>query len=146
MPSPLAPMNPVERLQADFGNTGLSIGAHPMRFHREALNRMRVLPASSLKNTADGRAVRVAGAVICRQQPGTAKGFVFLSMEDETGIANVIFKPDVFQRLRVTILSNPYLLIDGILQNQRGVASVKATDARPCPVATTAVPSSHDFH
>ncbi len=146
MPSPLAPMNPVERLQADFGNTGLSIGAHPMRFYREALNRMRVLPASSLKNTADGRAVRIAGAVICRQQPGTAKGFVFLSMEDETGIANVIFKPDVFQRLRVTILSNPYLLIDGILQNQRGVASVKATDAQPCPVATTAVPASHDFH
>ena len=64
----------------------------------------------------------------------------------ETGIANVIFKPDIFQRLRVTILSNPYLLIDGILQNQRGVASVKATDARPCPVATTAVPTSHDFH
>ena len=146
MPSSLAPMNEIERLQADFANTGLSIGAHPMRFHRERLNRMHVVPAARLKQIADGRAVRVAGAVICRQQPGTAKGFVFLSMEDETGIANVIFKPDVFQRLRVTILNTSYLLVDGILQNQRGVASVKAFDARPCLMPTTAVAASHDFH
>ncbi len=144
--SPLAPMNPIERLQADFANTGLSIGAHPMRFHREQLDRMRVISAAKLKDVADGRFIRVAGAVICRQQPGTAKGFVFLSLEDETGIANIILKPDVFQRLRVTVLNHSYLLVEGVLQNQRGVASVKATNVRPCIMPTGAVASSHDFH
>ena len=145
-PSPLAAMNPIERLQADFANSGLSIGSHPMRFHRERLNTMQVMPAAQVKHTPDGRFVRVAGAVICRQQPGTAKGFVFLSIEDETGIANVILKPDVFDRLRVPVLSNSYLIVDGILQNQRGVASIKATDVRPCIMPTTAVAASHDFH
>jgi error-prone DNA polymerase len=145
-PSPLVPMNPIERLQSDFANTGLSIGAHPMRFHREQLDRMQVVPAAKVKHMPDGLHIRVAGAVICRQQPGTAKGFVFLSLEDETGIANVILKPDVFQRLRVTVLNNSYLLVDGVLQNQRGVASIKATDIRPCLVPTSAMASSHDFH
>ncbi|HTB10833.1 MAG TPA: error-prone DNA polymerase [Bryobacteraceae bacterium] len=145
-PSPLAAMNPIERLQADFANSGLSIGSHPMRFHRERLNTMHVIPAAQVKNMPDGRFIRVAGAVICRQQPGTAKGFVFLSLEDETGIANVILKPDVFERLRVPVLNSSYLIVDGILQNQRGVASIKATDVRPCVMPTTAVAASHDFH
>jgi error-prone DNA polymerase len=145
-PSPLAAMNPVERLQADFANSGLSIGSHPMRFHRERLNTMHVIPAGQVKHMPDGRFIRVAGAVICRQQPGTAKGFVFLSIEDETGIANAILKPDVFDRLRVTVLNNPYLIVDGILQNTRGVASIKTTDVRPCVMPTTAVAASHDFH
>jgi len=145
-PSPLAAMNSIERLQADFANSGLSIGSHPMRFHRERLNTMQVIPAAQVKNMPDGRFIRVAGAVICRQQPGTAKGFVFLSLEDETGIANGILKPDVFDRLRVTVLNNSYLIVDGILQNQRGVASIKVTDVRPCIMPTTAVAASHDFH
>jgi error-prone DNA polymerase len=144
--SPLQAMNPVERLQADFGNSGLSIGSHPMRFHREHLNRMQVVPAGHVKHMPDGRFIRVAGAVICRQQPGTAKGFVFLSIEDETGIANVILKPDVFDRLRVTVLNHSYLLVEGVLQNQRGVASLKATDVRPCLMPTNAAAASHDFH
>jgi error-prone DNA polymerase len=145
-PSPLAAMNPVERLQADFANSGLSIGSHPMRFYRERLNAMQVIPAGQVKHMPDGRFIRVAGAVICRQQPGTAKGFVFLSIEDETGIANAILKPDVFGRLRVTVLNNSYLIVDGILQNTRGVASVKVTDVHPCIMPTTAVAASHDFH
>jgi error-prone DNA polymerase len=145
-PSPLAAMNPIERLQADFANSGLSIGSHPMRFYRERLNTMRVIPAGQVKHMPDGRFIRIAGAVICRQQPGTAKGFVFLSIEDETGIANAILKPDVFDRLRVTVLNNSYLIVDGILQNTRGVASIKVTDVRPCVMPTTAVAASHDFH
>ena len=84
--------------------------------------------------------------MICRQQPGTAKGFVFLTLEDETGIANVILKPNVFSRLRTTVLSHPYLLVEGVLQNQRGVVSVKAHSVRPCPVETAAMAASHDFH
>lgn len=144
--SPLLPMEPLERLEADFGNTGLSIGAHPMRFYRETLTRMNVVPAAQVRHLPDGRRIRVAGAVICRQQPGTAKGFVFLSLEDETGIANVIVKPDVFERLRVPILSHGYLLIDGTLQNQRGVVSVKAHAVQRCPLPTDATAASHDFH
>lgn len=146
VPSPLKPMSPIERLQSDFANTGLSIGAHPLRFHREQLDRLRVAPAAKVKHLPDGCQIRVAGMVICRQQPQTAKGFVFLSLEDETGIVNIILKPDVFARLRVTVVSHPYLLVYGVLQNQRGVASVKAHDVRPCPMPTEASVSSHDFH
>ncbi len=146
VPSPLLPMNPVERLEADFTNSGMSIGPHPMRFYRDTLRRMNVVLAAQVKHLLDGRRVRVAGAVICRQQPGTAKGFVFLSLEDESGIANIIVKPDVFARLRIAILSHSYLLIDGVLQNQRGVASIKAYAVRSCPMPTTARAASHDFH
>ena len=146
IPSPLLPMNPVERLQADFANTGFSIGAHPMRFCREQLEVMRVISADQAKHLPDGSPVRVAGMVICRQQPQTAKGFVFLSLEDETGIVNVILKPKVFARLRVTVLSHSYLLVHGVLQNQRGVVSVKAVDVRPSPQPSNASVPSHDFH
>lgn len=146
VPSPLRPMNPIERLQSDFANTGLSIGAHPMSFHRKQLDQMRVAPAAKVRHLPDGCSIRVAGMVICRQQPQTAKGFVFLSLEDETGIVNIILKPDVFERLRVTVVSHPYLLVYGVLQNQRGVTSVKAHEVRPCPVPTNASASSHDFH
>jgi error-prone DNA polymerase len=139
-------MNSRERLETDFEGMGLLIGAHPMRFHRDALTRMNVVPAARVKSLSDGNRVRVAGAVICRQQPGTAKSFVFLSLEDETGIANLIVKPDVFARLRFTILSHGYLLIDGTLQNQRGVVSVKACAARPFLISASVIASSHDFH
>ncbi|MEP6538616.1 MAG: error-prone DNA polymerase [Bryobacteraceae bacterium] len=145
--SPLAPMHYFERIQADFANSGISIGAHPMRFHRAQLDRQNVVTARQLLQIPNGRRIRVAGGVICRQQPGTAKGFVFLSLEDETGVSNIIVQPDVFAKLRATILTNSYLLIEGILQNQRGVRSVRAEDAQPCrmPETTPAV-SSHDFH
>ena len=144
--SPLQPMNALERLAADFRNSGLSIGAHPMQFHREYLTTLNVRSARQVRHLPDGSWVRIAGAVICRQQPGTAKGFVFLSLEDETGIANAIVAPDVFAKLRVTVVSHPYLLVEGILQNQRGVTSVKATNVMPCPVPTIAGVESHDFH
>jgi len=146
-PSPLAPMHYFERIQADFANSGISIGAHPMRFHREQLDRQNVVTARQLQQIPNGRRIRVAGGVICRQQPSTAKGFVFLSLEDETGVSNIIVQPDVFTKLRATILTNSYLLIEGILQNQRGVRSVRAEDARPCrmPEATPDV-AAHDFH
>ena len=145
-PSPLQPMNGMERLQADFANSGLSIGAHPMRFHRQQLDRMRVATAERVKHLPDGCRVRVAGAVICRQRPQTAKGFVFLSLEDETGVANIILKPQVFERLRETVLGHAYLLVDGVLQNQRGVACIKADQVRPCPMANAVAVETHDFH
>src|SRR5439155_23478789 len=83
--SPLAPMTAEERLNADFGGTGFTIGRHPMAYRREEMNALGVTPARGLLRMRHGRTVRVAGCVIVRQRPGTAKGFVFLSMEDETG-------------------------------------------------------------
>jgi error-prone DNA polymerase len=144
-PSPLAPMNDGERLAADFRNSGLTIGRHPMTYYRAALRERRVLAANQLAHLADGGAVRVAGAVICRQQPATAKGFVFLSLEDETGIANIILRPDLFRATRPTVIQEPYLLIDGTLQNQFGAVSVKASRVRALDAHAVAMPS-HDFH
>jgi error-prone DNA polymerase len=88
--------------------------------------------------------VRVAGAVITRQRPGTAKGFVFLTLEDETGIANVIVRPDLYSVQRATIVGAPYLLVEGTLQIQEGVTSVKAE--RVVSLAGEGPePKSHDF-
>ena len=144
-PSPLAAMHPDERLFADYRSTGLTIGMHPMRLHREHMDRLGVIPASALGRIANGALVRIAGSVICRQRPGTANGFVFVSLEDETGISNAIILPDLFNSQRLTIVEEPFLLIEGILQNQQGAASVKASRVEPLRV-DAAVSLSHDFH
>jgi error-prone DNA polymerase len=143
--SPLAPMNGFERLRADFQHSGLTIGPHPMRFCRAGLDRQGVVPAARLKELPDGQAVKIAGGVICRQQPSTAKSFVFLSLEDETGVANIILAPAIFARLRPIVVQEPYLIVDGILQNQSGVVAVKAGRIEPFPVRGPAI-ASHDFH
>jgi len=144
-PSPLMPMNPLERLAADYRITGLTIGAHPMRMHRDRMNRLGVTPAADLAHLPDGRRVRIAGAVICRQRPGTANGFVFLSLEDETGISNAIVLPDLFEARKLTIVEEPFLLVEGVLQNQRGSASVKATRVEALHLDAASA-GSHDFH
>jgi error-prone DNA polymerase len=125
-PSPLLPMTLEERIIADYDGTGLTIGPHPMSLRRSELALRGVLRASDLPRGRSGRRVRVAGAVITRQRPGTAKGFVFLTLEDETGIANVIVRPDLFVERRSVIVGEPYLLVEGTLQIQEGVTSVKA--------------------
>jgi error-prone DNA polymerase len=142
--SPLARMTPEERLRADYHGTGVTIGRHPMAFRRAEMDALGVTTAAGLPRMRNGREVRVAGSVIVRQRPGTAKGFVFLSLEDETGIANVIVMPDVFEQNRLVLVNAPFLLIDGTLQNVDNVTSVKA--ARMVPLPTPAVePVSHDF-
>jgi error-prone DNA polymerase len=123
---PLARMNTAERLMADYAGTGLTIGRHPMHYRRDELRRQRVLSAEELRRCKDGELVRTAGCVIARQRPGTAKGFIFLSMEDETGIANVIVTPDLYERERMTVVRSKFLLVEGVLQNQDGVVHVKA--------------------
>ena len=138
-------MTPEERLIADFRNTHLSIGPHPIRFHREQLRKMRVKAARELQGLRDGYTVRVAGGVICRQRPGTAKGFLFLTLEDETGIANVIVTPDQFERNRTTIVKSPFLLITGVLQNQQGIIHVRAGRIEELKLDLAAA-ESHDFH
>ncbi len=129
--SPLKQMTTDERLAADFAGTGITTGPHPMAYQRESLRRQRILSAAELERQPNNASVRIAGRIICRQRPGTAKGFVFLSLEDETGIANIILTPDVFEQNRILATRSRYLLIAGLLQNQDGVVHVKARSLAP---------------
>jgi error-prone DNA polymerase len=144
-PSPLQPMNHEERLVADFHGTGLTVGPHPMAYRRDWLNAMGIRRASELRDIPSGKRLRIGGCVITRQRPGTAKGFVFLSLEDETGVANAIITPDLFHQNRLLLASERFLAIEGILQNQDNVISVKAERVLPLFV-TKAETVSHDFH
>jgi error-prone DNA polymerase len=143
--SPLAPMNQEERLVADFHGTGLTVGPHPMAYKRAWLNAMGIRRASELRDLPTGKRLRIGGCVITRQRPGTAKGFVFLSLEDETGVANAIVRPDLFHENRLLLTSERFLAIEGILQNQDNVISVRAERVQPLFV-TKAETISHDFH
>ena len=116
--SPLAPMNHEERLVADFHGTGLTVGPHPVAYRRAWLNAMGIRRASDLRDIPHGRRLRIGGCVITRQRPGTAKGFVFISLEDETGVANAIVTPDLFHQNRLLLTSERFLAIEGILQNR----------------------------
>jgi error-prone DNA polymerase len=143
--SPLKKMRTEERLVADYAGTGLTTGPHPMAYRREALRAMGVLSARELQGAVDGRRVVAAGAVIARQRPGTAMGFIFLSMEDETGIANVIITPQLYERERVLVTRGRFLKVYGRLQNQDGVVHVKAESVEALQAAAIEV-RSHDFH
>jgi error-prone DNA polymerase len=143
--SPLARMTPKQRVFSDFSNSGLTIGKHPMTFHRERLRAMGILDSETAKAGRNGSVVKIAGCVITRQRPGAAKGFVFLSLEDETGIVNVIVNPDLFARRHRVCITEPYLLIKGVVQNTWGVISVKAADLEGLSLGEQTVPA-HDFH
>ncbi|PYM38327.1 MAG: error-prone DNA polymerase, partial [Candidatus Rokuibacteriota bacterium] len=142
--SPLAEMTEGERLVADYAGTGVTLGRHPMAMRRAELRRRGVLSARELAGAENETRVRVAGSVIVRQRPGTAKGFVFLSLEDETGIANVIVTPQRFARHRLTLVTAPFLLVEGIVQQQDGVVSVRALRVEDLAPLAHNVPS-HDF-
>ena len=143
MPSPLAPMSLPERLHADFNGLELTAGTHPMALVRDRLP--NVWRASDLTLAEDGARITIAGSVICRQRPGTAKGFVFVSIEDETGIANAIVKPHVFERNRLVITQEPALKITGRLQNQSGVIHISAETIEPLTEMSLPALASHDF-
>jgi error-prone DNA polymerase len=143
--SPLPAMNAEDRLVADYAGMQFTIGPHPMAMRRAELAMRGVLRAVDLPRARNGRRIRVAGTVITRQRPGTAKGFVFLTLEDETGIANIIVRPDLFDRDRLTVMQQPFLLVDGILQNQDGVTSVKAERLHALRGIALEI-ESHDFH
>ena len=142
---PLAAMNSEERLVADFRGTGMTIGPHPMAYKRAQMKQAKVRSVAELAHLPNGMKVRIAGAVIARQRPGTANGFVFLSLEDETGITNAIITPQLFKEAHATVVQQQFLLIEGKLQNQEGVVSVKAERVQPLPV-TAAETTSHDFY
>ena len=141
---PLRQMTTEERLAADYAGTGLTTGPHPMAYTRAELRAEGVFSARELEVLKSGRRVTIAGCVIARQRPGTAKGFVFLSLEDETGIANVILTPDVFERDRLVVTRNRFLRIEGPVQNQEGVIHVKAQRIVPLEVTRVEV-RSRDF-
>ncbi len=142
--SPLEVMTHVERLQADYQGVGVTVGAHPMAAIRDRLS--QVWTASDLEHTPHGNRVRVAGQVICRQRPGTAKGFLFISLEDETGISNIVVMPQMFERSRLVITQEKFLLISGTLQNLQNVIHVKANTIEPLIVGDSPAANSYDFH
>jgi error-prone DNA polymerase len=143
--SPLQKMTTEERLTADYSATGLTVGRHPLHYRRQELRARKAMTASELRHGKDGDYVRAAGCVIARQRPGTAKGFIFLSMEDETGIANVIVTPDLYERERVVVTRSKFVFVEGALQNQDGVVHIKARRIEPLAFNELEV-TSHDFH
>jgi error-prone DNA polymerase len=142
--APLVPMNPLERLQADYDGTRVTTGPHPMTFVRSQLP--HVTRAADLATGPHGQKVVIAGVVICRQRPGTAKGHVFVSLEDETGIANAIVRSELFEKLRLTITHEPLLEIEGSLQHLEGVVSVLAKKVKGLSAPATLSGQSYDFH
>ena len=143
--NPLRRMSTPERLVADYAGSGLTVGPHPMAFQRESLRRQRVLSAAELRQGISGKYVRAAGSVIARQRPGTAMGFIFLSMEDETGISNIIVHPELYERERVAVTRGRFLLVEGKLQNEDGVVHVRADTVEVLDMDAIAV-RSHDFY
>jgi error-prone DNA polymerase len=141
---PLLPMTMPERVQADYETMGLTTGPHPMTLLRSQLP--DVWRATDLVEARHGSTVQIAGNVICRQRPGTAKGFVFISLEDETGVSNAIVTPDLFEKLRLLITEEPFLLIEGQVQNADNTVLIKAQRIRPLAHQQLVGSGSHDFH
>ncbi len=143
-PSPLPEMSPVEETIADLASQGLTTGPHYVAHLRAGLAARGILPAAVALESRHGARVRVAGGVIVRQRPGTAKGFVFLTLEDETGMIQAIVRPPLFQQQRIEILGSTALVVEGIVQRQDGTCSIKAERFESLLTIDT-VPS-HDFH
>jgi error-prone DNA polymerase len=142
--APLKPMTMPERVKADYTAMNLTTGPHPMKLLRSQLP--DIWQASDLRLARHGATVRIAGNVICRQRPGTAKGFVFISLEDETGVSNAIVTPDLFERMRLLITEEPFLIIEGQVQNTDNVVLIKAQEIRPLAHEQLVGSESHDFH
>jgi error-prone DNA polymerase len=143
--SPLEAMTIEERLHADYSGTTVNIGKHPMAHRREALDALQVTRAADLPYVRPNSTVRVAGCVIVRQRPGTAKGIVFLSLEDETGISNVVVMSEMFDAERAMLITEPWLLVEGPLQNIDNVIHIRAKRIEPLPYQAIKS-ASHDFH
>jgi error-prone DNA polymerase len=136
-------MSPEERLVADYATLRLTTGPHPMALRRGTLK--NVWQSAQLQEAPDGARIRVAGQVICRQRPGTAKGVCFLSLEDETGITNAIVSPELFETERLRISTEPFLLVEGIVQRRHGTIHVRALHLERLPDHHLQTSASHDF-
>ncbi|HSS44466.1 MAG TPA: OB-fold nucleic acid binding domain-containing protein, partial [Thermoanaerobaculia bacterium] len=142
-PSPLPEMTPEEETAADYETAQMTVGPHMMEHWRERLRGQGILSAQELLRLPDGKRVTTAGAVIVRQRPGTAKGFVFLTLEDETGLCQAIVRPDLFKKNRSVIVGSGTLIVEGRLQKQDGTLSVKGE--RFWSMREIAEVPSHDF-
>jgi error-prone DNA polymerase len=143
-PSPLPELTPFEETLADYRSSGITPGPHLMAHLRGALRKRKVLTAAELRDVPDGRRVRTAGFVIVRQRPGSAKGFCFLTLEDETGTSNAILTPRQFKRFRVPLHTSSVVEIEGPLQNVDGVIHVRVATLEPL-VTRQGLPDSHDY-
>jgi error-prone DNA polymerase len=141
-------MSPGELTEADYRMTGVSLNGHPMLHLRPLMKPNGVLSAADLvRGARDGERVAIAGLVICRQRPGTAKGFVFLTLEDETGMVNIVITPRRFERQALLISTSPLLLVRGVLQIEQRVVNVRADRFRALQAEVGAeYARSHDFH
>jgi len=144
-PSPLRLMELEERLIADYHGTGLTVGAHPMAYRRAEMRHMGIKSAAELREMPHGRAATIGGCVITRQRPGTAKGLIFMTLEDETGNSNVIITPDFYEKNRANVLYERFVQVSGKVQNQDGIVHLKAEAIRPLDISSAEI-SSHDFH
>jgi error-prone DNA polymerase len=122
----LPPMSPLAEVTADYRAAGLSLRDHPLKFVRPQLEKLRAVPASQLAVLPDGRRVKVAGLVLLRQRPGTAGGITFVTLEDETGFANLIVRPDVWERYHHVARTAQAMLVRGLLQRQDTIIHVLA--------------------
>jgi error-prone DNA polymerase len=147
--SPLREMTVSERMNADYRGTGVTVGPHPMRLLRQELDARNILSAAALRRVANEQRVRIAGSVIARQRPSTAKGVLFISLEDETGISNVIVPVKVLERHRMACVSEPFIEVEGRVQSAHRVVNVRAENIQPMRATAPVSPalmSSHDFH
>lgn len=140
----LTPMSVLDRIKADFASVGLTTGDHPMKHLRPQFPDL--WRADELPLAKNGTRIRIGGSVICRQRPGTAKGVVFISLEDESGVANAVVWPDLFERMRLVVTQHPALIIDGCIQARDGVIHILAKAIAPLRCADLPEQASHDFH
>jgi len=139
-------MTIIERLDADLARTGMTVGRHPMAHVRQEMDRLGITRADRLDKIRNNIWVKIAGCVIARQRPGSAKGFMFMSLEDETGLMNAIVTPDFFDKNRLVLLESRFLIVEGPLQNVDGVINIKAQKVASLPLSTMVATVSHDFH
>jgi error-prone DNA polymerase len=143
--SPLRRMEVEERLIADYHGTGLTTGPHPMAYRRDILRERGVKSAVELRTLPHGKEATVAGCVITRQRPGTAKGIIFMTLEDETGTSRVIISPDFYDKNRIVVLNKRFVLVSGLVQNQDNVVHLKARSIQALDISA-ATTLSHDFY
>jgi error-prone DNA polymerase len=124
-PPELRPLDTWERIVADYASTGVTLGEHPMEVIREGAGRPLVVCAE-LDATSDGSRIAVAGMVVARQRPATARGVVFMLLEDEGGVVNVIVPPPVYERCRLAVRTAPFALVEGKLERREGVINLLA--------------------
>ncbi|HLW34645.1 MAG TPA: error-prone DNA polymerase [Chthoniobacterales bacterium] len=141
--SPLLPMTVQERVTSDYRTMNLTAGPHPMKLLRDRFP--NIWRASDLPQAKHGSTIQIAGNVICRQRPGTAKGFVFVSLEDETGVSNAIVDPDLFERYRLLITEEDFLVIEGEVQNSENTVLIKTREIKPLAHDQFIGSESHDF-